>query len=95
MYVYLTDLEQARTLAKAKGLELQTVVDNHFKILKNVLFIPRGNYYLTDKDSEGKLVSLIRNKLPACLPNFEISIENDKVTLQRRHLSIVFQLRLN
>lgn len=38
---------------------------------------------------------LIRNKLPASLPGFKVVIKNDQVTFERRHLSIVFQLRLN
>jgi hypothetical protein len=60
-----------------------------------VLFLPRGNSYLTQGDSARHLEVLIRNKLPASLPGFKVLIKNDQVTLERRHLSIVFQLRLN
>ena len=54
MYFHLTDVEQARDLAKTKKLALSDVIENHAKILENVLFKSRGNAYLpvTEKASD-------------------------------------------
>lgn len=50
MYQYLNNIEEARSIAKKCGTPLKEVVKNHIGILKNVLFKPRGNFYLTSEN---------------------------------------------
>ena len=53
MYQYLKNIEEARSIAKKCGTPLTDVMKNHIEILKNTLFKPRGNFYLTsEKGSE-------------------------------------------
>jgi len=53
IYQYLTDIVQARSLAKTKNIGVSDVILNHSLILKNVLFKSRGNFYLTPTSEEG------------------------------------------
>lgn len=50
MYFYLFNLAKARDISTTQNIPLSDVLLNHSLILKNILFKPRGNCYLSENE---------------------------------------------